>query len=1234
MVALFSALIGPYFVNWTDYRADFEREASRLLGQPVRVNGTAQARLIPFPSITFQDVQVGGAADAEGPSIRVRKFAMDAELAPFLSGNIRIFDMRVEGADAHVTMDETGAVAWDWALGTQMAGTDIEIENLIVTDSRLRISQPAQGRDIDVLDINGTIAADSLRGPWLAEGALLFAGARYQGTVSTGLFSGAESGRVRFDFEPENKAYRLKTNGRIEAGADGVAYVGDIDFASSLTLSESNPEGLSIRARGPFKMDQNAGIVTPLRIEIGDLADPFVAEGSGSILLGDAPRFALALDGQQINLDVMLGKGDRAAPTDAGGNMLGRLLGQIKPMLRSFVQPSMGGDVTLNIPAIVYDEETFRNVTLAVAPQNGDWAIKRLDGDLPGRTRLEASGLLLMGDDLAFDGDVLVASRQPSGLAEWLTGKVDDDIRALPALGFSSRMRLSETRQNFRSLNLQLGEDTILGLIDREAVAGVTPRLDLRLEGETLNIDALEALGQLVLDISGGKQNNHSLDIRLNAQRLLGYGAEARDVLADFKINQNKIEIDTLSLGDVMGAKLIGQGAFSNIYTTPNGAFSFVVEGDDLAPLAGLLRRLSGSHAFFVGLEERAILDENFLTDGRLSFEGKSTITADGFELNAAINGRFGGTELLGDITAKGADIATADGMVSLRAGNERGERLLTLLGVPSLPLETIGPLDMRFEALGGLSSGATVDFALISPLVSDEYLRFEGIVRRADRGLKTEGRLDINLLDADPYIAAMGLELPGTGLGSGLTLNSNTVLTSEVLAMSAILGRIGGADLAGDISLSTQNLRPKVTGNLSLSDLDLALFADALWGQGYRFAATLDGGSLLQSNADFAAGISSNVDFDVSLKAQHLYFDDVISTYDASLQLILDAVGGSLENVDAALRGPTGEGRLKATIFAQNDNGNLILNGNFDVENASAKLFLSAVAAVDVVDGALDMVGTFASRGNSSKMFIASLTGSGTASLKEGRLLGINDRGFADLMAQSDGNREGLSGEAISSLINRQSFRDDLALPDVSIGYSIANGRLRLPPLSLKTEKGLLVADIAASIPDDQINVQASLQFDAGDAAQSGSIPSVDMIYEGAIDDATFTVSTQPLTQFLQQRALEREQMRVAAAQMALLERQRLRREARYFNYLGKQREQAAQEAEAARLRAQQAEEQARQDALNKAAAEQAIKDAATQEKRRNDTVKTIIENARKAPQTPGLQPPRLLNVLPETQF
>jgi len=69
ILALVAALVGPHFVDWTQYRATFEREATRLAGQPVRIGGAIDVRLLPTPSVQLGRVEIGSAAQ---PQAKVR----------------------------------------------------------------------------------------------------------------------------------------------------------------------------------------------------------------------------------------------------------------------------------------------------------------------------------------------------------------------------------------------------------------------------------------------------------------------------------------------------------------------------------------------------------------------------------------------------------------------------------------------------------------------------------------------------------------------------------------------------------------------------------------------------------------------------------------------------------------------------------------------------------------------------------------------------------------------------------------------------------------------------------------------------------------------------------------------------------------------------------------------------------------------------------------------------------
>jgi large subunit ribosomal protein L24 len=59
ILALIAALVGPYFVDWNQFRPQFEAEASRIIGAPVRVTGKLDALLLPTPTLRLYGVAVG-----------------------------------------------------------------------------------------------------------------------------------------------------------------------------------------------------------------------------------------------------------------------------------------------------------------------------------------------------------------------------------------------------------------------------------------------------------------------------------------------------------------------------------------------------------------------------------------------------------------------------------------------------------------------------------------------------------------------------------------------------------------------------------------------------------------------------------------------------------------------------------------------------------------------------------------------------------------------------------------------------------------------------------------------------------------------------------------------------------------------------------------------------------------------------------------------------------------------
>src|SRR5690606_9704988 len=178
----------------------------------VHVEGTARARLIPFPSVTFTDVVVEGTESGE-PAMTVDEFSMDAELAPFLRGELLIFDMRLVRPSMRVTIAPTGRIDWAVRPSSPFDPRQVTLEKVTISDGTISLRQEGSGRTITLSDIDSVLSARTLAAPWRVSGSLSLNGMPIALPAVTGSAEEHGAMRVRITAEPEQYPIVLETDG-------------------------------------------------------------------------------------------------------------------------------------------------------------------------------------------------------------------------------------------------------------------------------------------------------------------------------------------------------------------------------------------------------------------------------------------------------------------------------------------------------------------------------------------------------------------------------------------------------------------------------------------------------------------------------------------------------------------------------------------------------------------------------------------------------------------------------------------------------------------------------------------------------------------------------------------------------------------------------------------------------------------------------------------------------------
>ncbi len=1212
VLVLMAALVVPPFVDWTNYKADFEREASAILGRQVTVHGTAKARLLPFPSVTFSDVSVAGGPDGQ-PAMTVETFSMDAELAPFLRGEVLIFDMRLVRPSAVIDVAADGTVDWAVRPSSPFDAGHVSIEKLTVTEGEVTLRHAAGGRSHVLSEIDAVVSAKSLAGPWRLDGSLRIDGLRTTLAASTSRADPSGHIGLRLKADPQAYPLAIETDGTAGLEKGVLAYSGKLritgDEQDAAELRGSSPgETVKIkgakaqpgyRLNGDFRLDHRKLAIDQFRFETGPLDDPYTADGKASIDLGPAPRFAIEAEGAQVRFDEAMSDSE----TDTALTLDERIAA-LEKALRGLPKPTIPGTLDVTLPAVVTGDTTIRGVHLSAEPVEAGWVIKSLAATLPGRTTLEANGLVSLGGKFGFSGSLLLAVAQPSGFAAWLSKDVDEAIRRLPAAGFSAKVDLTDERQTFSELELVLGKARFHGHVDAVEPADARPSVEMELDGGELDVEGLAAFASLFVSDEGANRfADRNLDFQVKAGPVNVAGLTADTVDTALRLREGVLEIDRLSVGGLAGAEISATGRIKDFADNPTGKLDASVVAVDLAPLVEVAARHYPDNVVLKGLAERARAYPGLLQDARIDLVASAAGNDDGTTgLALSAQGNAGGSAFSASLSGQGKadDLPNAALTATFTAKNDDATALLALYGLPALPLGVVGEATTDLSAKGTLAGGLATTFSAAGAGLK---ARFDGTVAQTPQGATVKGRASFDAADIEPWLMTTGVTLPGMGTGTSLSLAADTDYGNGLLVLSGLDGAINEAAVSGDINAELKDGQPHLSGALALDELELGQFAAMLYGDA-AFASTGKGWPTAAFSQRSGAPFSAELD----LTAGSLTAGATATAYDAALRLALDGQGLHVSDLKAKLFG----GDLTGLFELKNNDGTGLFSGQLALDHADIANALPAFG----LTGSTDISATLSTSGKSIDAMMAALSGSGTAAVKGLTIAHVNPDALPAIITQADRIGRDIDAARTAAFAPDMAAAGSFAAADADIAFTVAGGTVRVPPLTLKNPAATISSDLSMNLAAGTVSAAGSVAYKPGDEALVGSEPVINFAVQGPLGAARRSFDSGPMAQFLTQRALEKEQRRVEAMQAALLEKQRLRREVRYYASLQEARDKAEEHRrlEEMRVKAEiEARERARAAAEAKAKAEaEAAAQAAAEAKARADAA--AAEEQRKA--------------------
>ncbi len=1066
VAAVTAAMAAPYVINWNSYREDIQAYGKALTGREVTIAGPISARLFPWPSLTVEDVHV-----ANLPALAQKDFAsaarieLQVQLGGLMSGTIQV--QSIDIAHPLISLERTtaGVSNWSFALPqgkpSEMLGR-VKLDQIRLRDGVVQFIDRRRAAPLQIDGLEATLAAPGLTGPWRLRGTGDWRGQKVDISFNTGSLkadeplrfsaraAAADSSGFAYGFDGESAGGRVTGQLRIEPAAP----------ADSKSDVEGRLRPMVLTAKADASFDDVA--LTDIAIAPQDTQDGgTLMTGNAYVKMGQHIDATLALEAPRIDLDAIAGAQSRQLLREGQGLVV---LNQALARLPSDL--SLNGSI--KVTSLTADGENLDNVAVDVNGGAQNLHISRAYAGLPGRSAvLLKDGVLLPGGGGAeLTGKFSIESSDSRALANWLFPEAKTWLEQTWQ-GSRGRFK-AQTDLSYKAGRVHFGAaryelDGVTGTGDLTLATGGEPSVDLRIDTDRLDLDNLlgPGRGTAALALFGGllpSQAAGNLRLTVQAATLLLNGVEAQDIAFDVASSPKGLELRTVQIGSVGGARLDADGLVLDSGAGNDGAIDFTLAADDPRGFLRLVGALpqEGEPGWLAALGKTAIkarLAMKPAADG-----SASAIEIDGTsgDLTLTVSGDVAGDPLSPDALVQGTVQLSSPTFTPLA-------RLVDF--TPAAVDQT--PARVIMTGKGSRAKGFIADLQVQALAENFEY---NGTIA-PDGGLK--GKATLRSTNATPLFAALGL--PGAVLPSGNVLLDAVLAPAEGEGMTATLaGKVADMPVKATLTLDPDG---RVTGNVDTGPL---LLREVL-------AASLlnwTGGSPQAASA-LAAALPFGLEGEVWISPESLSISDSFST--RNVQVVLTAAAGEIH---LELYGKDAGGRdakIRLVSKPAASEGSRVVEGKVHLPlSLAAQLKRDDGTPVADGEGVIDV--NFTGTGRSPGGVMAALAGEGSLKVSGLTLRDINVAAFntalgtvpdtAAVVAAFDALRQG----------------GGLTFGDAQGAIIIKDGQAALTPLSMNTADGAGTLKVLADLALGRMDAALTLKM-------PGRVnwPAMEIAYTGA---------------------------------------------------------------------------------------------------------------------------------------
>jgi uncharacterized protein involved in outer membrane biogenesis len=1120
ILALVTALVGPLFVDWGSYRADFEARASRLTGLDFRVGGAIDARLLPTPILLLQDVEFG--RPNEGSSrVRARQLRIEFALGALARGEWRIAEARLEGPELAAGLDGSGRLAWPAPkLGFDLEG--VSIARLHIEDGRATLADAASDTRLVLEQVAFNGEMRSLAGPVKGEGSFVFAGQRYPYRISTSRIADDGGAKVRFAVDPIDQPLAAEADVSIWVERGLPRFEGTVQLARAVGRAPAGADSIIIepwRVISHIKGDSAAAALEQIEFQYGPDERAIKLRGGAALRFGRQPEFNGTLSSPQIDLDRML-----ALPEPVSRRPLAAVKTLADSLLGAAKLPPIPAALNISAENVTLGGATLARVGVDLKTDGDGLDIKGLELRAPGMTQLRLTGRLAAAPTGAkFSGSVRVEANDPRALVAWLAERSDEQAITAAPLRLAGNIALGSDGIIIDRLNFDFDRMTAAGRLAYTWARDDRPsRFDAALTAPEIDFDRVHAVSKAILgDLAFDFPREGTLTLKI--ARALVAGVEAKQADIDVRSDANGFEIARLAIADFGGATLAVKGRIDAKAQSSRGVVTLDVDARALDGIVALMEKIAPQSADqlrrsagrLTPLALRAAFGLDPAAGGSGAATAKIKVDARAGTLRVALQGEASAAR---DALGLENLAALAAGKVNLsaRVDADEGSTLVDLLGLDRFLVVDKRPARLTLAVKGALDGDLAVDGQLAAGALN---VASNGTVRVPDRA-NASGDLNLRLTNANirsprPASAGRAAEPLPASIAARLALNQG------MLRLTELTGTVAGASVRGRLALGLQQQPMSIDGDLDLDALDLAAaLAMAIGTQAPGAGASAVAGAGANASGPWPADPFERtlppLAGEVAVKAARLALTPKLTARDVRGVIHFGESELALQGIDGSIAG----GRLAAELTFLRRADGLTARTRLRLVGANAAELLPGDGSLS---GRLTLDATAEGAGMSPVALVGSLVGNGSFTLENARALRLDPGAFDNVVRAVD---QGLpiDGVRVRDRADAALARGSLAVTLAEGAITINDGQARLSNPTVRAQRADLAVNGSVNLAEGMLDARLTLFGTGGGGAPADTRPEIGIVLKGPIDAPKRTIDVAALASWLALRSLEQQ--------------------------------------------------------------------------------------------------------------